>query len=481
MNELGMQYVKVALWAGTLVLGAAIATTPHAQESEGKKQGNRTETLDPRVARELTAAYEELQADEFQRALTKLNSLIESRGDDMKPFDLASVLQIRGAALINLERHDKALRDFERALELDALPEEQNTQLLFNVAQLHFRSENYREAVRYLEQWIGRAEKPNHNAYYMLAAGHYYLENYRTAAPHVERAIGLAEKPKRRYYDLGNIVYAQLDERRKRAQLLERMVEHWPEEKSYWKQLAALYNELGQDRKSFATLEVAYRNGLIDEEDDIVSLAQYYSVHGNPHRGAKMLEKELEAGRVERNVEHLELLSQLWSRAREHRKAVPVLKEAARLSDDGELSYRLGQVLLSDERNADAEKALEAALKKGGLSEDDRADAWMLLGSARFNQAGPGDEAKRAKADKAFEMAQRFGQTRERASEWRGYIAAINRTEQRQAELEAKQEESLAQAAQQRALTACRAQRLSGSELGEECKALLNESAAGDE
>jgi len=474
-----MRYVKALLIGCSLALGT-VAAVPVLAQQDGQEEGQesqRAKSLDPRVAKQLMGAYEDLQNDRYADGVAKLDDLLASRGDAMKPFDLASVLQIRGSALANLERYDAALDDFQRALELGALPEEQNVQLRFNVAQLHFRAENYGEAIRHLRLWIEEAEKPDHKAHYMLAAAHYYREEYREAVSPVQRAIELSPKPSKRYYELANIIYAQAGLDRRRVPLLKRMVEYWPDEKTYWKQLAAVYNQTDQQRKSFSTLEVAYRNGLIDEADDILSLAQFYSVYNNPHRGAELLVKEMERGRVERSVDNLELLSQLWSQAREHKKAIPVLREAARKSDTGELSYRLGQVLLADEQNEAAARALEAAVNKGGLPEAKRADAWMLLGTARFNQAGPGDREQRAEADAAFAKAQRFEQTRKRAKEWRGYIAAINRTESRQASLEAKQEARLAEAARQRQLTSCRAQRLSGAEVSDECEALFRELA----
>ena len=95
-------------------------------------------------------------------------------------------------------------------------------------------------------------------------------------------------------------------------------------------------------------------------------------------------------------------------------------------------------------------------------------------------QADPGDREQRNAADEAFAQAQNFSSTRRQASDWRGYINAINQTERRQAALEEEQSEVLASAARERLLTACRAQQLAGSELSERCATLLNESENGD-
>jgi hypothetical protein len=467
--------------ASALLFMAAVAalglSAPVAAEEA--RETRRAESLDPNVARDLLGAYEKLQNEAYAEALAELDRLMQRRGESMKPFDRASVLQIRGAAKVSLDRYAPAIQDFEAALRLDALPAAQNEQLRYNIAQLHFQTENYAQAVRHFNDWLAKAETPSDNAYYMLAAAHYYQKQYANARAPIERAMQLASQPNRRHFDLANIIYSELDQKAPRTRLLQRMIEHWPAEQSYWKQLAALQMEQGQERQAFTTMELAYRSGLLTEEADLLTLAQFYSVHNNPHRGAAMLEKEMADGRVKRDIKNLELLSQMLSQAREHAKAIPVLQEAARMSDTGMLSYRLGQVMLADERYADAERALTAAIEKGNLTEAARGDVYLLLGTARFSQAGPGDHEMRMAADQAFASAQRHAATRGRANEWRSYIKAINDTEQRQAALETQQSEMLAEAARDRELSACRTRQLAGSPLDSECRELLDKAQNG--
>ncbi len=475
----GMTMLKNRLTASTLALllgGALMALPQHSWAQDGEAQQEereQVESLNPIVARDLLTAYELLQEEKFREGLAVLDKLMAERGANMKPFDQASVLQIRGSARVNLDQFKGAISDFKKAYSLKALPAAQNLQLLFNIAQLEFQAENYKEAIRHLEAWLKEADSPDANAYYLLAAAYFYEKNFKAARAPIEKAISLASEPKKQYYDLANIVYAEQSLVSPRINLLERIIENWPADASYWKQLVGLFMEQDRRKEAFVTLEVGYRSGVITDESDIAALAQFYSVFNNPHRGAQMLEKEIADGRVEKNVDNLELLSQLWSQAREHKKAIPVLREAARMSDTGMLSYRLGQTLLADEQNDAAEGALESAINKGGLSDSATPDAWMLLGTARFNQAGPGDKSKRMEADEAFRNAQRYNATRKRAGEWREYIAAINNTEARQAALEAQQRAELAEAARERELSACRAQQISGGEISDTCVELL--------
>src|SRR6056297_3662278 len=460
-----------------LLFAGALAAQDDSRDE--KKEDESVPTLDPRVAQDLLDAYELLEEDEYQEALVKLNRLMDRRGDSLKDFDKASVLQIRGTTHVNLEDMDSALEDFSAALNLEALPEDQQNRLRFNLAQIYFVNERYEDSIRLFEEWMQADVEVTDSAYFMLGAAYYNLDNYEKALEAIKDAVEVAPEPEKRYYDLLNAIYSQMGNVDDRTGLLEKMVELWPDSLGYWRQLSSLYLEQDEQLKAFAALESAYVGGLVTSGDDIVMLAQYYSTFDNPHRGASLIEKEMEAGRVERNVKNLELLSQLWSQAREHNKAIPVLREAARMSDEGLLSFRLGQSLLANEQNEEAEQALETALEKGGLEESRRAEAWMLLGNARFNQAEPGDREQRNDADQAFAQAEKFSSTRRQASDWRGYINAINQTERRQAALEEEQGEVLATAARERLLTACRAQQLAGTELSERCAALLAESENG--
>ncbi|MGB0513661.1 MAG: tetratricopeptide repeat protein [Wenzhouxiangellaceae bacterium] len=457
------------------LLAVVITGAASAQDEREDDDRGRVQTLDPRVAEDLLEAYEELQEENFEEGLRQLDQLMNRRGDSMKDFDKASVLQVRGSAHVNIDDLDGALSDFAEALELNALPESQQNELRYNLAQLYFINERYQDSIRLFERWMQSGVEVTDTAYFMLGASHYNLEQYNESAQAIRNAIELASEPEQRYYELLNAIYSEQNDLNARTGLLEEMVEIWPGKLSYWRQLSALYTQQDDQVKAFAALEAAYLNGLIEAENDLVMLAQYYSTFNNPHRGAELLVEEMDDGRIQGNVENLELLSQLWSQAREHAKAIPVLREAAELSEDGELFFRLGQALLADENYPDAEQALESALDKGGLDDTMTAESWILLGTARFNQAEPGDREQRDDADQAFAQAEQYPRTRRQAADWRNYINAINRTERRQAALEQQQNERLAESARERLMTACRAQELAGSELTDRCREILAE------
>ena len=416
----------------SMVLLVGVAPTPAAAQTAcDEEEGGPSKTLDPRVGLEVQKIYEMMQNDQFNEALAAFNNLLASRGDNMKPYDRSTILELRGSVKANLDDYTGALRDFQEALDTNGLPASRNNQLRYFIAQLNFQQERYQTAINGLNQWIQSAKTcgvtVDPNAYFLLAAAYTALTppNYRAALDPGEKALAGMTTPNKQYFDLMNLIYSELGDNEKRAPLLERMVNYWPAEKNYWVQLSGAYSVMQRDRDAFAVLEVAYRAGLVTTESQLLTLIQYYSFFENPYRGAKLLEREMNAGNIKRDQKNLILLSQLWSQAREHKKSIPILREAAQNASNGELYYRLGMVLLADEQYSASQTALESALNRGGLNRKDTGDAWLLLGTARFNQAGPEDTVLWASARKAFVNAQRYELSRKRASDWITYIDAV--------------------------------------------------------
>ncbi|MEO1250863.1 MAG: hypothetical protein AAFW81_00785 [Pseudomonadota bacterium] len=450
MKMMRWKSVKVFLSASAAAMVASTLVAPStalAQAGCPGEDDGPSKTLSPRIGQSLQTLYELLQNDQQQEAIAGLTQLLQQRGDSMSAYERSTVQEILGSAYAQVENFAGARRAFQSALNAGGLPEARNNQLRYFIAQLQFQAEEYQAAIQGLNNWIQNAQRCNtpvdNSAWYLLAAAYTQLAppQWGQAERPGENAVAGLDpaNPNKSYYDLLNLVYSELGRSEKRGPLLERMVNIWPGVKSYWTQLSGLYSQQGRDQQAFSVIEVAYRAGLLTTESELITVVNYYSFFENPYRGAEMLEREMNAGNIRRTQQNLVLLSQLWSQAREHEKSIPILREAAANSDDGELYYRLGMVLLADEQYAASERALTSALNRGGMDRDDTGDAWLLLGTARFSQAGPEDTEIWANAREAFANAQRYEDSRSRASGWIAYIDAVRSTYDAQRRLERQQ------------------------------------------
>ena len=77
-------------------------------------------------------------------------------------------------------------------------------------------------------------------------------------------------------------------------------------------------------------METAYQRGIIHplmfQYGAITIIACY--------KGAKLMEQAMNDG-IEKNLRNLKFLGQSWSLAKEQDKAIPVMMQAAELSEDG--------------------------------------------------------------------------------------------------------------------------------------------------
>jgi tetratricopeptide (TPR) repeat protein len=433
-------------WTAGLVAGLAVTTmvapvsiaSAQTTEQEREDQRRRRQTLSERTGRALNDALNLANEDppQTQEAINTINQLLQRQ---LPPYDRATALEVRGQLYFQVDRPNEALRDFVEVLNLDVLPFDRQRQIRRNVAQLYYTQERFDEAIRFMQAYIREAgAEAQANDYFILAAAYVQQDNFSSARQPAETATRLDQQAgdrNKQFYDLLNLVYNELGLESERGQLLETMVEYFPSEESYWVQLASAYSAANRRKDALAALEVAYKAGLIEDEDKIITLAQFYYDQNNPFRGAQLLSSEMDAGNVARDLGNLELLAQLWAAAREQDEAIAILSEAAPKRNDGRLYYQLGQSYFADERFDLAVRNLRTAIQRGGLDNREVGQAYVLIGTALFQEDTDSADA-RAASRAEFVRAARYDSARSVAQNWINYIDLYEDTLRRQAEVE---------------------------------------------
>ena len=204
-----------------------------------------------------------------------------------------------------------------------------------------------------------------------------------------------------------------MEEYQQVVDILEELIKLFPK-KQYWMQLASIYGELDNQKKQLAVLELAYLQGFLKTENEILSLASLLLNNDLYVRAGKILSKGLDDGVITSTLEHWRLLAQAWTMAQENEKAIPALTRAAELSPDGKLDVILAQTYMNLNRWDDSIATARRALSKGGLSRPDQAH--VMLGQALF-ELDRFDEARAA-----FLAAQADQRSRQLAAQWINYI-----------------------------------------------------------
>ncbi|MGI9224389.1 MAG: tetratricopeptide repeat protein [Woeseiaceae bacterium] len=418
MNKLS----RITLNLCVIIVGAVLATgSAFAQDDEREKRDaqktKQAQAVSKEVYDKIAKAQEQVDAKDYQGALRALNNLYNP--DKLTEYEQANVLNYIGFIYYNMEDIPNAIRTYEKMIAIPSLEPQMGKQTTYTLAQLYTMEEQYQQALNTLDKWFILEPNPAPDPFILKAQNLYQLSRYKDMIEPIENAMRIARernKPvKEDWYVLLNFAYFQDENYKMVRDIPKILLETWPK-KRYWFSLAGAYTELGEDNNLIAAYGSAHDQGMLEKESELVTMAQLYMQAEVPYKAASLLENEMGTGRVPKNAKNYRLLSQAWMLSQEDERAVPALKEAARLSDDGELDVRLGNTYLNLGQYDECIAAVRAGLRKGGLKSPDNAN--ISLGMCLYNKRQYND------AISAFQAASKTQRSRKISQQWVRVIQA---------------------------------------------------------
>ena len=415
--------ICLVLIATAMSAGGALAQDDERAERDAQKT-KQAQAVSKEVYDKIQKAQEQVDAKDYQGALRALNNLYDP--DKLTEYEQANVLNYIGFVYYNMEDVPNAIKTYEKMVAIPSLEPQLAKQTTYTMAQLYTMEEDYAKALQTLDRWFTMETNPAPDPFILKAQNLYQLERYSDMVEPIENAMRIArerDKPvKEDWYVLLNFAYFQEEEYSEVRDIQKILLENWPK-KRYWFSLAGAYTELGEDNNLIAAYGAANDQGMLEKEGELVTMAQLYMQAEVPYKAATLLETEMESGRVSKSAKNYRLLSQAWMLSMEDERAVPALKEAARLSDDGELDVRLGNTYLNLGNYDECIKAVQAGLRKGGLKNPDNAQ--ISLGMCLYNKR------RYQAAIDAFRAAGKSERSRKVAQQWISVINAdVERNEQ---------------------------------------------------
>lgn len=432
MDNLTIQRIGLIL-AGILLL--CTGTAALAQEKKEERKTKQTVAMSQQVYEKLTKVQELVEAKDYSGA----ESLLVDMRTNTKysPYEQAQVWNLSGYSYYLQERYDEALKAYEQVLRQPDLPEALQLATLKTVAQLYFTVENYEAALTTVRKLMALVPEPAADVFMLEGQALFQMSRYQEALRPIKTAVDMyraqGKIPRENWLLLLRVIYFEMKDYENMLAIVKDLVQYYPKD-TYILTLAGVYSELGDTKKQLVLTEVLYEKGLLNTSSHVVNLANLYLLHNIPYKAAKVLEKGIEDKTVKADERNLRLLSQAWYTAREDRKAIPPLKQAASLSEDGELFVRLAQSYSNLEMWKEAEEAMQSGLRIGGLKRPDQAQ--IMLGMAQFNQG------KLESARKAFQTAARDKRSSRAASQWIEYVdSELKRRELMNQDIEYKERE----------------------------------------
>ncbi|MEJ2601731.1 MAG: tetratricopeptide repeat protein [Gammaproteobacteria bacterium] len=354
------------------------------EEGQPEQKTRQAEALSKGVYDKLTEAQELADSQQFGQAIRVLDQL--ARNDSLSDYERANLLNFYGFIYYNQGNTAKAIESYERLLAIPELEPQLRTQTLYTLAQLYAVQERFPKTIELLNEWFRIANNPGPDAYVLLGQSYAQTEQYDRMIPQIEKAIEVAgergTRVREEWWNLLYYGYYQQNNFTKVKEILKVLLADWPK-KSYWTALAGVYSELGEEKNMLAAYEAAYTQNLLTTENELVTLAQLYLQGEIPYKAAQVLSQGMDNGVITGDAKNYRLLSQAWQLAQEPEEAVPALREAARLSGDGELNARLAVAYLNLDRYEDCIQTGRQALDKGGVREPN--DVRITIGMCQYN------------------------------------------------------------------------------------------------
>jgi len=408
-----MSKLIIAIISGTLLLGAS--GSAFAQKKESEKKTKETVAMSQQVYEKLAEIQEMIEAKDYATAERLTADLRTKKG--LSPYELAQIWNISGYSFYLQERYQDAIRAYDQVMAQPDLPEALVLSTLKTKAQLQFTLEDYEGALATVRNLMTKISEPSADVLMLEGQALFQLARYDEALVPIKTAIDMyrnqGQRPKENWLLLLRVIYFEQKDYESMIDVVKELIVYYPKD-TYVLTLAGIYSELGDTKKQLALTEVLYEQGLLTSASHVTNLANLYLMHGLPYKAAMVLEKEMNENIVKSNERNLRLLSQAWYQAREDKRAIPPLKQAAEISQEGELYVRLGQAHINLEQWSEAATAIQEGVRLGGLKRNDTAN--IMLGMALFNQK------RLEQARRAFSRAASDNRSKRAATQWIAYV-----------------------------------------------------------
>ncbi|MDX1694913.1 MAG: tetratricopeptide repeat protein [Ketobacteraceae bacterium] len=334
----------------------------------------------------------------------------------LSPYEKAMIHNQLGFLHYQQNRIDQAIETFEHVIKQDPIPEALLQSTLYTLAQIYFENENYPQSIQTLKRWFAIIKNPSEDAYALLAQAYYQTDNHRLVVDNLNKALSMLEEknlsPVEQWLVMLQSSYAELGLIEQRVSIMKWLLRIYPK-KDYFLALSTAYGLLDNRSKQLSVLEIAYKEGMLDQASELLTLASLMFSGGAPYKAARVLEKGIAGEIIPASVRHLKFLASAWIDAREFEKAIPVLKRAAAMSATGEINVMVGNAYFNLGKWQQAAEAFQKALEKGSIESPEK--IWLLVGQCylRLKQFDT--------AEKIFEKALTFEDVRDKADQWLRY------------------------------------------------------------
>ena len=335
-----------------------------------------------------------------------------------RTYEAALLYQLYGQFYAVQSQYTNAVPWFEKALATEKMPRIGAQEVRFQLAQTYFMIGKYENVIPLLDEFIIVGERYKYpvsaRVNLLMSYSHGRLEQYEPSYFHIKQANNKSDKPQTDWIEYAFSLAMKLENLDDAEDLGTRLLFLEPNKKKYWNQVSALYFAKEFEVDSLSALELAYENDTLNKESDYLLLAKYYLYQKSPLKSVLVINDGIKKNIIKENEENLKLLSSSYFYSRDLENGIKILVKAEKISDDPELSFRLGTYAFDSEKYELAISSFKIAKDRGWNDIPGRIE--LITGISYFEL----DKVEEARSN--LILATNFEDTKDTAEGWLSYI-----------------------------------------------------------
>jgi tetratricopeptide (TPR) repeat protein len=402
---------SLVVLASLLIVQVPFADNANAAGAKEEAEKRPTQLVGQSVGKKVAKAFEAYTADDIDGALVILKEIEAKEGS----YDEAYVARFIAVMYATKGDHEKdAIKYLKTAIAPDILNENDHGEALKLLGDLQMQTKDYKGALSNYYAWMEFTGKNDGATWVKVAQAHYELGQLDKMIEPADKAIvAFADKPNQNPYILKLTSFYERKKYKEAINVLETVRLVFPENKTWWTQLPMFYLLVEDYPKALQTLDLAYKQGFLEKESQIKTLANLYSSNESPYKAAKLLEKHIASGLVKRDDKNISTLANAWHAAQHVSVAAKYYGELAKMTGEAKHYSKQGMLLKQDEQFAKAIPALQKAIE---LGVNNKGRLYMSIAESYFYL----EKYKQAYA--AINKAMEDPKSRKGARSWKGFI-----------------------------------------------------------
>lgn len=346
--------------------------------------------------------------------------LLEKAASQVKS-DYAKALVQHNLGQISLqqEAYQRAMGHLNKAYQFNALPSEQQINLLHTLGQLHCMQAQWKDCVKRINEWAGKApSKVTPNDHLMLAQAYSQLNNWHQVIPHISKAIAARKIAPLHWYQLKVAAHARLKQWKSAISVQQVVINHYATDAQQWRQLVSLYLQRNDQKGALATQRMGFARKLLRQGKDYRLLAQLMLNNHLPYQAAQTLAEGMRRNALQTDQRQLKLLAQAWINAKETQQAITTLAQLNKIAPSAKTLQQQAQLQIQQQQWHAAGKTLTQAL---AMSRGGQASELQLMRGIIFINLKDYPNARQA-----LDLAASSKRWQKAAHNWLAYLNQIN-------------------------------------------------------